>query len=595
MRLGRKHLGRIFLLTLVSIGSFAQSTAGNPESPKVAGVGNQAATQTTPFDVTIKARTQVVLLDLVATDKQGRPVTDLKREDFTVLEQGKAQPFASFSLVDAAKRAPLPAVAADKLPAGVYSNLKDSIASEPQLTVVLLDALNTPWANQAYARDEMLKYLQTNQPPGQHTAIYALTSRLLRLQDFTDDPEILRRVIRKFNGAESPVLPGVHEDKREMDGMPAYVVIAVRAFEEEQAADQMDRRVRMTMDALQTIARQLAGYAGRKKLIWISGSFPVTLQPGEYSGIISQRDYSTEMSATTTLLRDSQVSVYPVDAAGLVNAPVFDASTNGRGSNGHVMSGPQLGAQMLRDSTLANAARFAAQQIADETGGLAFYNRSDLDSAIMKSVADGAVYYAVSYSPENKNWDGKFRKIEVKVNRSGVQLRYRKGYYAKNSQKAIDVTALTASQEIGVAINTVLTSSSVQFFAGAELGHPKNATPDAVKTAQVLFLVDPRDVLFQEHDDKEHCSVRFVAAVFSGDKMLKGADKSVDCDLKRDDYDKIMKEGIRFEMPVETGEGQLRIRILVRDNLSGRMGSLDVPYPPAMALADPPAAPVVKP
>src|SRR4029077_11841390 len=134
--------------------------------------------------------------------------------------------------------------------------------------------------------------------------------------------------------------------------------------------------------------------------IWISGGFPVTLQPGEVSGVISQRDYSTEMSATTTLLRDSQVSVYTVDAGGLMAAPVFDASKSGRGDTNHVMTGSQFAAQMSRDSVLNNATHSAAQQIADETGGLAFYNRNDLDTALMKSASDGAVYYAVSYSPE---------------------------------------------------------------------------------------------------------------------------------------------------------------------------------------------------
>src|SRR4051812_33254347 len=155
-------------------------TATQQTSPQQTG-----AQQTGPVE-TIKARTQVVLLDVVATDRGGHPVTDLKREDFTVFEQGKQQQLASFNLVDVAKRSlRQPAATAEKLPPGVFTNHKDAVAQEGELTVLLLDALNTPWAHQSYARYEMLKYLQKNHPTG-HTAVYALNTRLMRLQDFTD-------------------------------------------------------------------------------------------------------------------------------------------------------------------------------------------------------------------------------------------------------------------------------------------------------------------------------------------------------------------------------------------------------------------------
>ena len=99
----------------------------------------RAAVALTLFALCLGARAQVVLLDVVATDKRGQPVTDLKREDFTILEQGKPQPLASFNIMDVAKRTPLPAQAAmRKLPPGVYSNLKEAVADEPQLTVLLL-------------------------------------------------------------------------------------------------------------------------------------------------------------------------------------------------------------------------------------------------------------------------------------------------------------------------------------------------------------------------------------------------------------------------------------------------------------------------
>lgn len=567
--------------------------AGSQQAPAQTAT-QQSSSQPGPVE-TIKARTQVVLLDVVATDHGGHPVTDLKREDFTVFEQGKQQQVASFNLVDVAKRSLRPPDdSAQKLPPGVFTNRKDVVAEEGELTVLLLDALNTPWAHQSYARYEMLKYLQKNHPTG-HTAVYALNTRLMRLQDFTDDPEVLKRAINNHKGQTSPLLPDSIDNAMPIGDLPEATQAAIQSFEDDQASFQMDMRERMTLDALKAIARQLAGYAGRKKLIWVSGGFPVNLEPGDNAGFSSQRNYADDITATTSLLRASQVSVYPVDAAGLQGPAVFDASTSGRGRNGRVMSGPQLSSQMSKDNAQLTATHFAAQQIASETGGLAFYNRNDLDTAISKSVADGAIYYALSYSPENKNWDNKVRKIEVKVNRPGVELRYRKSYVALDPEMTREQGRATVVQDIGAAMNTVLTSSAMEFYGSAqELRVPaktgETANPAAPKLADVRFLVEPKDVIFQPNGDKHHCNIEFVVGVFEGDKMVKTTDKQIDGNLEAKRYNAIMKDGMWFQMEAEVVPGKQRMRLLVRDNISGKMGTVDLPYPPVL-----PAAASVKP
>ena len=575
-----------------------QQTATGQQQGKEPAAGQQKSAEQQAFEApTIKARTQVVLLDVVATDRGGRPVTDLKREDFTVFEQGKQQQIASFNMVDTAKRTPMPpgAESATKLPPGVYSNFKNAVAEENQLTVLLLDALNTPWAHQAYARYEMLKYLEKNHPTG-HTAVYALNTRLLRLQDFTDDPEVLKRAIKAHKGGTSPLIDDNPDNPMPMDGMPDAMVQSLQSFEEDQASFQYDMRVRMTLDAFTAIGRQLAGYAGRKKLIWVSGGFPIDVAPGDAAGFSSQRNYADDITAMTTLLRESQVSVYTIDAAGLTTPAIFQASQSGRGRNGHVMNGPQMAAQMSRDSQAEIAAHQAAQKIADDTGGLAFYNRNDLDRAVMKSVADGAEYYALSYSPENKDWDGRFRKIEVKVNRPDVMLRYRKGYNAVDPERTKEESQRAIIDDIRPALNTVLTSSSVSFFGSAfPLPAPTatGAAPSAsaVKLADVRFLVEPRDITFQPQGEKKHCSMEFVAAVFEGDKMVNTSDKQLSCNLEPKTFSQILQNGMLFRMPLEVTDGRIRIRMLVRDNLSGKMGSLDVPYPPVVPQVKPATAP----
>jgi VWFA-related protein len=551
-----------------------------------------AASQGDNTETIIKTRTQLVLLDVVATDHSGRPVTDLKREDFTVLERGQKQKPTSFELVDVAKRPALPEGSmSPKLPPGVYSSHLAAAAQQGDLTVLLLDALNTPWADQAYARYEMLQYLQKNHQAGQRIAIYGLNMTLRRLQDFTDDPEVLRKAIDKHRGSNSPVLTNSSDPELSSYGMSTEAAASVAAFQEEQAAFQTDMRVRMTLDALKAIGRQLSGYPGRKKLIWVSGSFPIDLAPGENSGFNSQRFYTDDITATTSLLRDSQVSVYPIDAKGLAGSSMRSASTR----PGMFMGGPQFLAEMSRRDALANSARFAAIKIAEDTGGLAFYNRNDLDTAVMKSVADGAVYYAISYSPDEKNWDGRFRKIEVKVNRPGVQLRYRKGYLALDPNSVVRQSKESIKQDIGPALTGFLTASGISFYGSAQPLAEKKTIADSAKpgadasvagkvAADINFLVEPRDIAFQPtKEKKQHCNIQFVLGVFVADKFVDSTEGHLDADLEPASYKRLLEEGLIFMMHAMVPAGKSRLRLLVRDNQTGKMGSLDIPYPNELA------------
>lgn len=576
------------VLVLMACAGSAQSQSAQSTSGPAPGQSRSAAptaqSQTAvPSDVTIKAKAQVVLLDIIATDKHGNPINDLKREDFTVLEKGKPQQLASFSLVDTASRATAAKAATPtKLPPGVFSNRKDPAAEEPQLTVLLLDALNTPWKDQAYARNQMLSYLRKNHQTGQRMAIFGLANSLIRMQDFTDDPAVLQRVLEKHKGQSSPLLDNPDDPTGQVDTsiMTADAAAAVASFQEQEAAFRMDMRVRMTLDALKAIGRELSGYPGRKKLIWVSGSFPVNLEPGENSGFDSQRDYASDIMVTTSLLRESQVSVYTIDAQGLVGPPLANAEFTGRTSGGRMMTGAQLGAESQRRMNAINSAHDAAQQLADETGGIAFYNRNDLDTAVRKSVADGATYYAVSYSPEDKNWNGQFRKIQVKVDRPGVELRYRKGYFARNPEDVLDESPASIHQDIDLALSSAVTASAITFYGSAlPLPAPAKAPENAAKLADLRFLVEPRDIFFQTKDDKRHCDLQFAVASYEGDKLHDALDQHLDCNLKPETYARVAHQGILFQMSVKVPEGKSRIRMVVRDNLSGKMGSLDVPYP----------------
>ncbi|MGB7583619.1 MAG: VWA domain-containing protein, partial [Terriglobales bacterium] len=375
--------------------------------------------------LSIRVNTRLVMLDVVATDKHGDPVLGLQASDFAVTEKGKPQKISIFS-------APTPAVAGamPPLPPGVYTNRPEYRYPGGSPTVIVLDAANTSLSTQGSGRRYMLRWIVDKYRPGDRVAIFSLTNHLDLLTDFTDDPQILLGVIRGYlvqKPAETivsaaPIVPAT------MGGLAGRQEALVTAANQLASYDGerdyvMNRRADITIAAMRTLMRFLGGMPGRKNIIWLTASFPFSLFPEDLTGIDSSGSRWTDLqlarsgagglgsglSAGQQLLyadkvRDiaaqfanAQVAIYPVDATGLTG----DFSSN------------------------AVDRRMTMEQIASETGGRAFVNRNDLDRGVELAFADRAASYTLGYYPADKKWDGGYRKISIKVDRDGVELRHR--------------------------------------------------------------------------------------------------------------------------------------------------------------------------
>src|SRR5215470_8390562 len=172
-----------------------ESAATSPQTSAPAQAQEQKPAPVYESATVLKSITRLVVVDVVATDKHGA-VTDLQRDDFTILEDGKEQRVRVFNFqqppVHVAANSPTPV----KLPENVYSNVPRYSPSSA-LNVLLLDALNTNLPNQAYVRGEMIRYLE-KMPEGQPVAVYMLGTKLTLLQDFTSDPAVLRNVVQQL-------------------------------------------------------------------------------------------------------------------------------------------------------------------------------------------------------------------------------------------------------------------------------------------------------------------------------------------------------------------------------------------------------------
>ena len=414
---------------------------------------------------TIHANTNLVVVDVVAADAQQNPVHHLTANDFTIFEDGKPQTVKVFEehvLAPAVKLPPLP-----KLDPGIFTNYT-AAPVEGALNILLFDKLNTPMDAQSVVRDQVLRYLKELQP-GTRMAIFTLTTRLSLLQGFTSDPDLLRSLVASKKGSQSasPLMdnpmrgdqPGADDpmmdtvtDTLGNDPDAAMILGAMQQFEAETQSYQLQLRQRYTLDAFNQLARYMSMLPGRKNLIWFSGSFPINILPDEdledsantsagrggpsspaftdpFSVVASAAD---EFRETTELLSRSQVAVYPIDARGLMTAPMLDASQTGSTMNRTPNGFAKANAKFFQNTAEEHG---TMDQMAQATGGRAFVNTNGLKEAIGKAVEAGSNYYTVAYTPTNRDWNGNFRKIQVKLDHPGVSLAYRRGYFADDPTK----------------------------------------------------------------------------------------------------------------------------------------------------------------
>ena len=526
----------------------------------------------------LKVTTRMVLLDIVATDGHGRTVPDLEPTDFTVLEDGKPQRIRAFGFQHPVP--PDPKYQPIALPPNVFTNIPQFQRTRT-LNVVLLDALNTTLPDQVYVRQKMLRYLET-MPSDVPTAVFILGQKLRMLQDFTTDPNVLRDAVKKAASQASPVLdnagggpadellpPGLFEtlDAQEQE--------AIERFETERTSAQMDIRVRYTMDALQSIAHALAGYPGRKNLVWISSSFPLVIDPDatvsqmvEFEGT---RNYADEIAKTAQILTDSQIAVYPVDARGLIVSSLFSAANTGRDRYGRsITSGPAFATAQSQESTQVNATHDAMNLLAERTGGKAYYNRNDIDGAIRDGLNDGASYYMLGYYPDNKSWDGKFRKLQIKVDRPGVKLRHRLGYYALDPGHATS-DPKQRGREIGEMVSLDRPVSTALFFQAGVIP-PSEATQNKVV---VNYAIDAQALVVEhESDGLEHADVECVVQAYTQKgKPVHAAANTVQAKMRPESYQGVLHSGFPCRNEIDLPPGSYVLRLVVRDDRSGLMGS----------------------
>lgn len=566
-----------------------------------------AANSTSPTAV-VHATSSLVLVDVVVTD-HGKPVHGIDRSRFHLFEDGHEQAIVSFE-EHRPPTAPPNAAAARALIAALPPHTYTNVSPYPDtgvVNVLLLDALNTPMADQQEERKEMIEYLGKI-PPGTPIAIFTLASHLQLVSGFTTDAAYLAKVLKGKAAASSHSV--VLEDQAnsvqsvmdkqisqmQEDQISADSIGALQEFEADLTAVQTNLRVLTTLDAFQELARYLSGIPGRKSVIWFSGSFPITIDPDPSlpRSARNMEEYGTEIRKTGALLTAARTAVYPIDARGLMTSPT--ASVNYTPTGNLMRGNDPVSKDYTKFLNQTAEEHSSMQTIAEETGGKAFFNSNDLKGAVETAIEDGSSYYTIAYVPASLKLDGSFRRIKVTVDRGGSKLAYRDGYYADpgygpgGGQNPEGAKLITSAILHGAPPSTqilmearVLPATDAQFKNVALPTDPAGQMAAAMKGPAHLYVtdlsVDPRGMTFNDAADGGHSArIEFLLVGYDGQgNRVNFQDQSLDVTLNAKQFASIMANGLHARMFLDMPAGPGYLRIAVQDLYAGRVGSLEVP------------------
>ncbi len=552
-------------------------------------------------DTTFSSRSELVLVPALVTDGSGKHVSGLKKEDFIIKEEGKVQrvgfleeiiakPAYTRGTTPAANQSP----EAKKAPApGTYSNAVEEKVPL-RIVIILFDMLNSHFKDQVPARQQVVKYLKEDVQPGTLVCLMGLGRGGLRMyHDLTTDTKGLGAALELAAEGGRHAIPGTLNiggvDDETPESASSQGFVGHGEFALTGSSGRKDRKfiIINTLEAFRNIAGAYAGVPGRKSLIWVTGGFPFSLD-GYKTGSMpsldkdSLQDMLPDYERTWQVLNNANVALYPIDMHGLVNTSSMDA-TKGMKQGGNPVK--QL-ANFGKDRQDKNADNLSTMQtFAGMTGGKAFYNNNDLVAGFREAEIDSRSSYLLGYYI-NKDEKPGWHKIHVEMTRPGMHVRARSGYLmarhdsaqpdSKDAKKDLDVQLAMSSP-----INFTGVPITVKWLNIPPDSKGTNQAPADQKQGKKTIsfqIILPAHTATIDEADSNHVSLNFVA-VARNQAAEDSADfvKKLDAQLKPEIAKRILEGGLKFDSTMQVPPGNYNIRFVVRDNLSGKVGSVTAP------------------
>ena len=522
-----------------------------------------AAAQQQPAVTTFRAETSLVIVDVTVKDKSGKPIEDLKQSDFTLLEDGKPQKISVFEFqrltMDPAPPEKPPTLDdANDLPAAPVKMITTETPGQVQyhdkrLMVMFFDLGSMAIPEQLRAQESALKFLDQQITSADMVAIMMYSASLQVLTDFTADRSQLRDIVKGLPIGEMAEFAGMADtgDDDNEDTGAAFV-----ADETEFNIFNTDRK----LQAIQDAAKKLSALPEKKALIYFSSGLQKT-------GV----ENHAQLEATILMATKANVAIYPIDARGLMAAPPGGGAAVGASRGTGIYSGSQHNSQRAG----INNSQDTLVSLAADTGGKAFLDSNDLSLGLVQAQQEYRSYYVLAYYTTNAAQDGKYRRIAVKLTNTAIsaKLDHRDGYYADKvwgkfnaqdkEQKLMD--ALTA----GDPLTEIPLALEVDYF---------RVTPTTYFVPVSVKIPGSVVALAQKHGGAE-TQFDFLGQIQDDRKNVMGSVRDfIKVKLDAAGAEKLAHRSINYDAGFTLKPGKYRMKFLVRENQSGKMGTFEARF-----------------
>jgi VWFA-related protein len=520
----------------------APKPASNPSS-------NQNAQQS---GFVLKVNAELVLTNVVARDaKTGEVVHGLKQSDFTVFENGKKQEIASFDFQSVDMARPLNEATISGLAAGTTGPGTKAVVAKPEelrnhrLIVMFFDLTSMQPEDLDRAVDAAKDFLKKKMAPADLIALVSLGDSLKVDQDFTADKDALINEVGIYNGTEGQgFAQGANGNSNQVEDTSGYTP---------DESEYNDLNTDRELFALRAVAKSLEKITEKKSLLYFSGGI-------SRDGIENQ----ASLRAATNAAVRANLAIYSVDTRGLqAIGPLGDASTGSlRGQ------GAYNGGALLNNMNSNFASQEVMATLSSDTGGKAFFDSNDFGPAFERVQRDTSAYYEIGFHSTNPARDGKYRRLSIKINRPGIKLEYRAGYYAPadfaHSGKE------DRERDLEDQLSSDLPATDVAVYLDAmyfRLDDNRFYVP-------VSLIVPGSQIPFVKGGDKDKATLDVIGTVIDEVKRPIGRARET-VKLNLDQSQQARQKTIQYTTSFNLPPGKYHLKFVVRENQTGRMGSFE--------------------
>src|SRR5712692_310209 len=501
----------------------------------------------------IQVTTELVLVNVVARDKKGNLVRDLKKGDFTVFEDGKKQEISTFDFENVdelqtagAAEATVSGVAAGTLLRSGKQAAPSLDARDRRLILLFFDFSAMEPEQIDRSVEAAKKFVGTKMQPADLIALVSLATNMHVDLDFTDDKPKLLAALTAYNSGQGRGFE--NGSTRSAEGA-AETSGAFSADDTDFNTFSAERKLL----ALQSMMQALGKLPQKKSLVYCSNGISQT-----------GADNQSALRATTVAAVKANVSIYSLDIRGLQAFPPGGEAQSAslRGQSAY------SGAAVLNDLSGNAASQDTLATLSSDTGGKAFFDSNDFGSVFLQVQKDSSAYYILGFTSNNALKDGRFRRLKVQVNRTDLKLDFRAGYYAGRDFEHLK--RADREQQLEDELEAQLPRVDVPLYAGAAYFRQD----DSHYYLAVSLVIPGSQIPFVTEKEKDNATIDIIGEALGGGKFRVGQLRDT-VKLAVETTRQVRRKNVQYNTGFVLAPGSYHLKFVIRENQSGRMGSFE--------------------